>query len=96
MNFLRRFSRFQPSIVEVTSPIENLEVLNSGSDDENLNLDVCASDTEFGTKGRTPKLSRLHSEFQELEWLGKGGYGDVVKVNFTQYIVIDSNFKKFI
>jgi len=26
------------------------------------------------------QLSRLHSEFEELDWLGKGGYGDVVKV----------------
>lgn len=26
------------------------------------------------------QLSRLHSEFEELQWLGKGGFGDVVKV----------------
>nr|CAB3241542.1 eukaryotic translation initiation factor 2-alpha kinase 4 [Phallusia mammillata] len=29
---------------------------------------------------RPVQLSRLHSEFEELDWLGKGGYGDVVKV----------------
>nr|XP_039247644.1 eIF-2-alpha kinase GCN2-like [Styela clava] len=25
-------------------------------------------------------LSRIHSEFEELQWLGKGGFGDVVQV----------------
>ncbi|XP_070577673.1 eIF-2-alpha kinase GCN2-like [Ptychodera flava] len=27
-----------------------------------------------------PSKSRLHSEFEELQWLGKGGFGDVIKV----------------
>ena len=71
---------FQPTILEVASPIEDFEAFNSGSEDENLKLDVSMEDTGFNTQGRVLKLSRLHSEFQELEWLGKGGYGDVVKV----------------
>lgn len=46
---------------------------------------------------RPIQLSRLHSEFEELEWLGKGGYGDVVKVRTMLFrIVVNYGFLPYI
>jgi len=75
-------------VLEPASPVADFEAFNSGSEDENLKLDVCTEDSGYETQGRAPKLSRLHSEFQELEWLGKGGYGDVVKVYYSFRVVL--------
>ncbi|XP_077990931.1 eIF-2-alpha kinase GCN2-like [Glandiceps talaboti] len=48
---------------------------NEGTN-EGLTLDM-----RFATpKPIDPSKSRLYSEFEELQWLGKGGFGDVIKV----------------
>ncbi|CAK8677764.1 unnamed protein product [Clavelina lepadiformis] len=54
-----------------------------GANEENVNedqIDLFDDTTPEDIPSHAPQLSRLHSEFEELEWLGKGGYGDVVKV----------------
>ena len=61
----------------LTSGIDEDVAESSGSDDDtDLNATAVRSHPQ-----QTSQLSRLHSEFEELEWLGKGGYGDVVKVS---------------
>nr|XP_018669174.1 eIF-2-alpha kinase GCN2 isoform X1 [Ciona intestinalis] len=62
----------------VTSPILDIDLpleQNPSPFDEDKMDDVLAT-----SDAPRPTLSRLHSEFEKLEWLGKGGYGDVVKV----------------
>nr|XP_006824933.1 PREDICTED: eukaryotic translation initiation factor 2-alpha kinase 4-like [Saccoglossus kowalevskii] len=55
--------------------LHNPSTVNEGTPDE----------SPFESHFATPKpidvsKSRLYSEFEELKWLGKGGFGDVIKV----------------
>ncbi|XP_078490106.1 eIF-2-alpha kinase GCN2 [Ciona intestinalis] len=62
----------------VTSPVLDIDLpleQNPSPFDEDKMDDVLTT-----SDAPRPTLSRLHSEFEKLEWLGKGGYGDVVKV----------------
>ena len=59
---------------------DEVEARANESDEDDVGLKNCHVNA-LESRSRTLSVSRLHSEFEELEWLGKGGYGNVVKVH---------------
>ncbi|KAI8514989.1 Eukaryotic translation initiation factor 2 alpha kinase 4 [Branchiostoma belcheri] len=71
----------KPTITDVLTQAENNQAPSNqggpGVQEEDSPADTSGVDpSDLSWQSR----SRLHNEFEELEWLGKGGFGDVIKV----------------
>ena len=53
---------------------------------EELDLDIPFIRAISGDGG-----SRLNTEFEMLKWLGKGGFGDVIKVRLLERLMVMSH-----
>eukprot|EP00058_Branchiostoma_floridae_P027964 XP_002613455.1 hypothetical protein BRAFLDRAFT_71943 [Branchiostoma floridae] len=71
----------KPTVADVLTQADNNQAPSNqggpGVQEEDSPADTSGVDpSDLSWQSR----SRLHNEFEELEWLGKGGFGDVIKV----------------